>query len=62
MNTVFETENIKFIELTELLVQDYLEMINDINVARLLGSAVENSSVISSLWMFMMRKLSLVLQ
>ena len=37
MNTVFETENIKFIELTELLVQDYLEMINDINVARLLG-------------------------
>ena len=62
MNTVFETENIKFIELTELLVQDYLEMINDINVARLLGSAVENSSVISNLWMFMMRKLSLVLQ
>ncbi len=37
MNTVFETENIKFIELTVLLVQDYLEMINDINVARLLG-------------------------
>ena len=37
MNTVFETENIKFIKLTELLVQDYLEMINDINVARLLG-------------------------
>ncbi|MCR5345466.1 MAG: GNAT family N-acetyltransferase [Lachnospiraceae bacterium] len=37
MNTVFETENIKFIELTELLVQDYFEMINDINVARLLG-------------------------
>jgi len=62
MNTVFETENIKFIELTELLVQDYLEMINDINVARLLRRAAENSSVISSLWMFMMRKPSLVLQ
>ena len=37
MNTVFETENIKFIELTESLVEDYLAMINDINVARLLG-------------------------
>ena len=37
MNTVFETENIKFIELTESLVEDYLSMINDINVARLLG-------------------------
>ena len=37
MNTVFETENIKFIELTESLVEDYLAMINDINVARVLG-------------------------
>ena len=37
MNTVFETENIKFIELAESLVEDYLAMINDINVARLLG-------------------------
>ena len=37
MNTVFETENIKFVELTEILVEDYLAMINDVNVARLLG-------------------------
>ncbi|MBR5789761.1 MAG: GNAT family N-acetyltransferase [Lachnospiraceae bacterium] len=37
MNTIFETENIKFIELTESLVEDYLSMINDVNVARLLG-------------------------
>lgn len=37
MNTIFETENIKFIELTESLVEDYLAMINDVNVARLLG-------------------------
>ena len=37
MNTVFETENIKFVEVTESLVEDYLAMINDNNVARLLG-------------------------
>ena len=35
MNTVFESENIRFVEVSEELIPDYLTMINDMeNVQR----------------------------
>ena len=37
MKTVFETENIIFVNVTEALIDDYLKMINNPEVARLLG-------------------------
>ena len=38
MKTVFETKRIRYVELSELLISDYLRMVNDIeNVGRLIG-------------------------
>lgn len=38
MKQVFESDNIRFIEVTELLIEDYLVMVNDIeHVARFIG-------------------------
>ena len=38
MDTVFESQNIRFVKFTEELVQDYLTMVNDIeHVARFIG-------------------------
>ena len=39
MKTIFESENISFTEVSELLTDDYLTMINDYeNVNRYIGS------------------------
>jgi len=39
MNQIFESDRISYVEVTELLVKDYLIMVNDIeNVARLIGN------------------------
>lgn len=39
MKQVFESENIRFVEVSEQLVRDYLVMVNDVeNVGRLIGS------------------------
>ena len=42
MEQLLESENIRFVPVTELLVKDYLAMINDIeNVGRLIGRRAE---------------------
>ena len=42
MTQVFESDNISFVKVSELLIGDYLAMINDIeNVARLIGDRLE---------------------
>ena len=42
MNMVFESEKIRFVEVSERLVKDYLVMVNDIErVARLIGDRTE---------------------
>ena len=42
LKDVFVSENIRFVEPTELLVKDYLAMVNDVErVARLIGSRTE---------------------
>ncbi len=42
MKQIFESERISFVEVTEVLIKDYLTMVNDIeNVARLIGSRTE---------------------
>ncbi len=42
MEQLLESENIRFVPVTELLVRDYLAMINDIeNVGRLIGRRAE---------------------
>ncbi len=42
MNTRFESENIRFVEVSEALLQDYLDMVNDFErVGRLIGRGPE---------------------
>ena len=42
MNQIFESDRIRFVEVSELLVKDYLVMVNDMeNVERFLGGAHE---------------------
>ena len=42
MKQLFESERIRFVEVSELLVEDYLAMVNDIeNVERFIGSVHE---------------------
>jgi len=43
MKTVFETENIKFVELNELFIPDYLKSVKEDNVASLLGISEEEA-------------------
>ena len=41
-NTIFESKNIRFVEVTELLLKEYITMVNDIeNVARWIGKRTE---------------------
>ena len=45
MKQIFESENICFVEVSELLVKEYLAMVNDIeNVARLIGRGADQIS------------------
>ena len=49
MKTIFTSERIRFVAVTEQLVPDYLEMVNDIeNVARLIGEPISEEKEI--LW------------
>ncbi len=42
MKTIFESENIRYVEVTELLLPDYLAMVNDLeHVGRLIGRRTE---------------------
>ncbi len=46
MKQIFESENISFVEVTELLVNDYLEMVNDEkNYTRATGGRVKTCTV-----------------
>lgn len=53
MKTVFEVENIKFVELTELFIPDYLKSVKEDNVASLLGISEEEAEEDEIYWIRM---------